>query len=1337
MTLNPILSSLRGVDLSDPKTRKVLAPVYAAVQSQVQTLQANAAPALGTPANPALATKYVAADILGNFQLPVTRSQVAELSRAHHDALPIEEKERIRASLVMLHMESIVKALGRTAMDDAWSGGSAVSGPEVNASAGIGSHKIIIPLQKAAPRARKRPEKTAPSAADLAALTERMKQRLPRNSDVNYEDYLVDAAAVEFWMAEYQRITGTKPVFAKDLVEFIRDHGSALMDLHERRARIGVVSFSGKKSNEQAMKTLVESMLRAIHGEGISLSDVALVSGLTDLGGVKAAYDAAHNFSEVETQGITAGKASVYPVAAVDKAAVIGFAFGSESRLFLETANYLIGMGGGGQGEKELRWFIKKKGDRAFLAEGFLEIKADGNLAPGAVEKIEATLGGHRVPNAERDPQAAGAVIGKAIAQLIRSEEHQKSDTPLLKLAIESSPSKLVEVEKWAEANSSRYRIIRILNAVKKKLLVKGLPESAINDSLAEAGTNILAATAGIDNRQQNSLWQQKAKEALAATSGEVASVAADVGIDIMFASWFGVQGARETNSYFDAKISNILHGMILPKRNSPHTFNITEYGELRLDLATLALLKAEDSNPEIFLGSSEELTGYYASKGYRENRQIADSNGTTYLLFANGDKKLVVVHGVDSESRLAQVSALMQTNDVDISKVKVRGELQRLRETNRNLLELSLSQLDKPIAGVVVGDKNNSIEGLAQRAGTTPGEIKLHPMTQIGPFRFEKVEVTPTGADKSYYLLAFAPAYGELSEDLVAAAYNAGARNFMLAGAGGSLMANDKVGSLHNVVSSEYRGRTIDLKNVHGIEVIKVQGAPDVHNITSPTPLEQTREWADQVRGRGAQDVDQETYHVFRALEESIAHEAALNGLSGNRVRLQVGLHQSDVVGSNGLDAGTVDIQYAPNIRRMTDLFVDRMGIAEIVGRSGKLPVSGAVPGVLAGQKALQVIEINKLNLPTPDLSTVWQNGWGDSLTQFKGQKRVFEVSTTIVGPKERAFFKNLISELNPKRFWITIKQSDPNYADILNLSHEHDFETILIADKMSDVHSKPDFILKAANDGEAQAFYDELVRPGKNDPYETNTAQHYRFHLGDGHLKNTREGFIYQTGLGSDDAEEMASDINKEARAGRKAVKVAIAQFFESEHKPAPKFIELEEMPSFLHGRRPVLISGASKKSWPNVTVENQKLVEDTLEKLMAHLNPAKYVIVTGGTDFGVEKIAHQIAARRGFEILGTISENTGPQEVSTLIRNFVPLAINWFGKSRPVLAEIVKPFNGLVLFQGGGAILKEEIELAVRLNVPMFLQRDPEGAAAEAAKQYPQHSFSSYQDLKDRLK
>jgi hypothetical protein len=118
MALNPIMSSLKGVDLSNPQMREALAPVFAAVQSQVQALQANAA-AQATFANPALATKLVAANILGDFQLTETRPRLAEFSRVYHDALPSEEKAKIRAKLLMLHMESMVEALGRTSVDDA------------------------------------------------------------------------------------------------------------------------------------------------------------------------------------------------------------------------------------------------------------------------------------------------------------------------------------------------------------------------------------------------------------------------------------------------------------------------------------------------------------------------------------------------------------------------------------------------------------------------------------------------------------------------------------------------------------------------------------------------------------------------------------------------------------------------------------------------------------------------------------------------------------------------------------------------------------------------------------------------------------------------------------------------------------------------------------------------------------------------------------------------------------------------------------------------------------------------------------------------------------------
>lgn len=114
MALNPLLISLKGADLNDQKIRTALAPIYSAVQSQVLTLQANAAAAQAAPPNPALQQKYIALDILSDFQRPETRSPMAEFSRAYYDTLPIAEKEKIRSKLVMLKMESIAQALERT-----------------------------------------------------------------------------------------------------------------------------------------------------------------------------------------------------------------------------------------------------------------------------------------------------------------------------------------------------------------------------------------------------------------------------------------------------------------------------------------------------------------------------------------------------------------------------------------------------------------------------------------------------------------------------------------------------------------------------------------------------------------------------------------------------------------------------------------------------------------------------------------------------------------------------------------------------------------------------------------------------------------------------------------------------------------------------------------------------------------------------------------------------------------------------------------------------------------------------------------------------------------------
>jgi|CXWL01.1.fsa_nt_gi hypothetical protein len=113
MALSPVLSTLKGLDLNDPKTRQALSPVYAAVQDQARALEKMPATPQGAPSDSALASKYVALAMLGKFQLPETQERMAELSRAYHALLPNAEREKIRAKLVMLQMESMVEALGR------------------------------------------------------------------------------------------------------------------------------------------------------------------------------------------------------------------------------------------------------------------------------------------------------------------------------------------------------------------------------------------------------------------------------------------------------------------------------------------------------------------------------------------------------------------------------------------------------------------------------------------------------------------------------------------------------------------------------------------------------------------------------------------------------------------------------------------------------------------------------------------------------------------------------------------------------------------------------------------------------------------------------------------------------------------------------------------------------------------------------------------------------------------------------------------------------------------------------------------------------------------------
>ncbi|MDX6769170.1 MAG: hypothetical protein SF051_06530 [Elusimicrobiota bacterium] len=1333
-------------------------------------LSADAAPAAAPLQDPAALAAF---QLLAPALPAAERTQVAEAVAAFYhakgaDAARLIEEGAASWRAPAMEEERLVAA-GGGGRRNSWTrrlaslGRPTARAPKAEAAVpapralGVAAPLDLTPAPSDAPVAR--PGRTAANDArvvdaELAALVEEMKTwRAERNQSEQ-----ITLEAIERFLDRYQQITGRRPVFAENAGELMRDHGDALLEMRERRFLIGMVGFSGRKSDEAATQEVWEGAVESLIERGVSPEDIALVGGFTNLGSIKAGYEAGRKFPGVELQGISSAKSMDYVTAMVQKALLVGREFGTESPVFLDLIDFVIGTGGGGQGEKELRWMASNKADNTFIVKGILEIKPDGSRVPGAADKIEASAGGHHLEAEGGAWRALGARIGRMMHERAQDMDLDRAESPLSRLAMRSAPSDLSELESYAQAKVGRFRVIRLVDALRKRLETAKVPPSDAARLQLDAAKALDAGLVGIDNFGQNARWQAAAKAALASAGEAVRAIveAGELDSSVLFASWFGVRDSVDSSgSGADLDLSVFDEESPLPRVTAPSakdaTFDLADYAELRLDVFTRTLLAAQGAAPEIFLGSQGEMNAYYRRRGYPRSRQVSDSNGTNYFLFQGEGRSLAVVQGVDSQARLAHLTALMQARGVDTGRMLVRGSMTRLRRNNRNTLELALMDLGLTgrIAGVVVGDKNNSGLELARRAGATPEALRRGRTVTIGPFRFDAYKVAPTGRGEPQFILAFAPAYGELSEDLVSAAYSAGARNFMIAGAGGTLRPDEKAGVVHNVVSSEYEGERIDLREVKGVEIVRARGGTDAHNATTTSPLIQTPAWAQAQRDAGTSDADQETFHIFRGLRDAIAEETERSGPAGTAARLQVGLHQSDAVGSNGLAAGTVDAAYGPSVQAMFSQFLDRLGVGAVLagesveGRDGEsFAVSDAVPGLLAASPRRAPAPLADA-LPVRDASTVWANGLGGTIRQMKGQKRFLFIESGRVGPDERRALRRLLSEVEPDRFWVALRQDDPNFVQLLSIAREAGIETVTLERESTGPHGR--FIIRAADAAQMDALAVEMTRSAKADEYEPNIAQHYRVGLGrdGGLLTVATDG--QPTSVVAADADPKAADaavtaaarrVAQEAGANDRSVRSAITRLLEKAGRRAPRFLAREEVGAFLAGRQPVLWSGASRKSWPEVTPDNQELVRQTIVKLLSRLDPKRHVIVTGGTDFGVEAIVHQEAAARGFELMATITENTKAEEVSPKVTAVVQYAISWFGKSRPVLMELVKAHGGFVIFQGGGAILAEEIELAVRLQVPVFLQRGPEGAAAVSARRYPHLAFTAFEDLADTL-
>ena len=197
-----------------------------------------------------------------------------------------------------------------------------------------------------------------------------------------------------------------------------------------------------------------------------------------------------------------------------------------------------------------------------------------------------------------------------------------------------------------------------------------------------------------------------------------------------------------------------------------------------------------------------------------------------------------------------------------------------------------------------------------------------------------------------------------------------------------------------------------------------------------------------------------------------------------------------------------------------------------------------------------------------------------------------------------------------------------------------------------------------------------------------------------------------------------------------------------------------DAEEVEKATAGKIPVMITGASKSNWPNITPEDQQKIALTMQVLADTLNPETAFIVTGGTNFGVEKTMHEAVHRRNelnpdnsMVLLGTLTmeathEESGGVEPNTITHATIlehdgRKAENWMDLPDTQL-EYVKDRDGYMIAVGGGGVVNDMIQRGYNLDVNMQLMDGPYGASTNKSRSLAgnDYSFKTASDLLRRL-
>ncbi|MBR3144061.1 hypothetical protein IKF12_02575 [Candidatus Saccharibacteria bacterium] len=183
---------------------------------------------------------------------------------------------------------------------------------------------------------------------------------------------------------------------------------------------------------------------------------------------------------------------------------------------------------------------------------------------------------------------------------------------------------------------------------------------------------------------------------------------------------------------------------------------------------------------------------------------------------------------------------------------------------------------------------------------------------------------------------------------------------------------------------------------------------------------------------------------------------------------------------------------------------------------------------------------------------------------------------------------------------------------------------------------------------------------------------------------------------------------------------------------------------------GKTPILITGASKGNWDNISPEDQQNISLTMQVLADVLNKDTAYIVTGGTDFGVEKEMHSAANRRrasgdDLTVVGTLTLETAREQDQGVSPNTITHAIllesgqqkmkSWLDMPE-ILPNFIKERDGCMIAVGGGSVVSNMIQRGHNLGINMSLMDGPTGASTNKSRTLSSNGYS-FKNVEELIK